>query len=158
LRVSDTVRSYLGSTHFQNQYKVAYQKWAQAEAALWGEDSASSLTTIGHLCREVLQEFCTALIEEHQSPQPNVDKTKTVDRLRSVFKHYQPTLGQRVTEFLDALLAYWGTLSDLVQRQEHGAAKEGEQLILEDAQRVVFHTAVVMWEIDRSLARIRNPR
>ncbi len=158
LRVSDTVRSYLGSAHFKNQYKVAYQKWAQAETALWGEDSASSLTTIGHLCREVLQDFCTALIEENQPPQPNMGKAKTVDRLKSVFKLHQPTLGQGVTEFLDALVAYWGTLSDLVQRQEHGAAKEGEQLTWEDAQRVVFHTAVVMWEIDRSLVRIRSPR
>jgi hypothetical protein len=158
LRVSDTVRSYLGSAHFQGQYKVAYQKWTQAEAALWGEDSANQLTTIGHLCREVLQDFCTVLIEQHQPPQPNVDKTKIIDRLRSVFKHCQPTFGEGVTKFLDALLDYWGTLSDLVQRQEHGAAKEGEHLTWEDAQRVVFHTAVLMWEIDRSLGRIRSPR
>jgi hypothetical protein len=65
LRVSDTVRSYLGSAQFQDQYKVAYQKWTQAEAALWGENSADSLTTIGHLCREVLQAFCTVLVEKH---------------------------------------------------------------------------------------------
>ena len=55
-------------------------------------------------------------------------------------------------------MAYWGTLSDLVQRQEHGAAKEGEPLTWEDGQRVVFHTAIVMWEIDRSLLRIPSPR
>jgi hypothetical protein len=157
LRVSDNVRSYLASARFQDQYKVAYQKWTQAEAALWAEDSAKQLTTIGHLCREVLQEFCTVLVEQHQIPAPNPDKTKTADRLRSVFKQYQPTLGQGVTEFLDALLAYWGTLSDLVQRQEHGAAKEGEQLTWEDGQRVVFHTAIIMWEMDRSLVRIRSP-
>ncbi|MBX9722583.1 MAG: hypothetical protein K2X81_14385 [Candidatus Obscuribacterales bacterium] len=158
LRVSDTVRAYLGAAQFQNQHKVAYQKWTQAEAALWGEDSANQLTTIGHLCREVLQDFCTELIAKHQPPQHNADKAKTVDRLRSVFKHHQSTLGQGVTEFLGALVGYWGALSDLVQRQEHGAAKEGEPLTWEDAQRVVFHTAVVMWEIDRSLVRIQSPR
>jgi hypothetical protein len=57
-----------------------------------------------------------------------------------------------VGKFIDALVVYWGTMNDLVQRQEHGATREGEPLTWEDAQRVIFHTAVVMWEIDRSLA------
>ena len=30
--------------------------------------------------------------------------------------------------FLDALLAYWGTVNDLVQPQEHGGQREGEAL------------------------------
>lgn len=48
---------------------------------------------------------------------------------------------------LDALVVYWGTVSDLIQRQEHGAQKEGEALRWEDGRRVVFQTAVVMFEI-----------
>jgi hypothetical protein len=56
---------------------------------------------------------------------------------------------------LDALLAYWGTTSDLAQRQEHGAQKEGEVLTWEDSRRLVFHTAIVMVEIDRTLKDIR---
>ena len=48
-------------------------------------------------------------------------------------------------------MTYWGTVSDLVQRQEHGAQREGKQLVWEDARRVVFQTANVMFEIDRSL-------
>lgn len=155
LRVSEDVRSYLGSSNFKSQYKAAYQKWAQAEAALWGEDSANQLTTIGHLCREVLQDFCTELVERHPPTNVNTDKTKTVDRLRSVLNQYRSAFGKRAGSFLDALVVYWGTLSDLVQRQEHGATKEGEPLTWEDAQRVVFHTAVVMWEIDRSLSQLR---
>lgn len=154
-RVSDNIRSYLGSATFQAQYKVAYQKWTQAEDALWREDSANHLTTIGHLCREVLQEFCTVLVEKYQPANVTMIKTHIVDRLRSVLKQHQTMLGDTVEEFLQSLLAYWGTLIDLVQRQEHGATKEGEPLTWEDAQRVVFHTAVVMWEIDRSLNRMR---
>jgi hypothetical protein len=49
------------------------------------------------------------------------------------------------------LLAYFGTVSDLIQRQEHGAQKEGEGLMWEDARRVVFQTALVMFELDRVL-------
>jgi hypothetical protein len=155
LRISEQVRSYLGSSNFKSQYKDAFQKWTQAEAALWGEDSANQLTTIGHLCREVAQDFCTALVEKHPSADLDRDKTKTVHRLRTILNQHRSAFGQSGGAFLDALLAYWGTLIDLVQRQEHGGTKEGEALTWEDAQRVVFHTAVVMWEIDRSLNRLR---
>lgn len=54
--------------------------------------------------------------------------------------------------FLDALLAYWGTASDLVQRQEHGNQKVGAALLWEDGRRVVFQTAMVMYEIERALS------
>ncbi len=43
-------------------------------------------------------------------------------------------------------------MSGLVQRQEHGGQKEGAALRWEDARRVACQTAVVMFEIDRSLA------
>jgi hypothetical protein len=62
-------------------------------------------------------------------------------------------LGTTEKPFLDALLGYWGTVSDLIQRQEHGGQKEGQSLVWEDGRRVVFQTAVVMFEIDRSLSR-----
>jgi hypothetical protein len=54
---------------------------------------------------------------------------------------------------LDALVTYWGTVSDLVQRQEHGAAKEGEPIGREDARVTVFQTAMVMFECSRALDR-----
>jgi hypothetical protein len=47
---------------------------------------------------------------------------------------------------------YWGTVNDLIQRQEHGAQREGGALAWEDGRRVVFQTAIVMFEIDRSLS------
>jgi hypothetical protein len=47
------------------------------------------------------------------------------------------------------MLAFWGAVSDLAQRQEHGAQREAEPLGWEDARRLVFLSAVVMYEIDR---------
>jgi hypothetical protein len=38
-------------------------------------------------------------------------------------------------------------------RQEHAGTREGEPLIWEDGRRVVLQTAVVMFEIDKSLSR-----
>jgi hypothetical protein len=46
-----------------------------------------------------------------------------------------------------------GTLSDLAQRQEHGGQREAEPLVHEDARRLVFQAAMVMFEVIRSLTR-----
>lgn len=154
-RVTKEIRTYMDSDTFQKEYPLAYQRWAQAEAALWGEDSANQFTTIGHLCREAIQEFAEVLVNKYKPQSINPDKTKTIDRIRAVLKYHENKLSGTVKLFLGALLAYWGTLSDLIQRQEHGASKEGEPIIREDAKRVVLHTAVVMWEFDRSLSKTK---
>src|SRR5439155_2241153 len=57
------------------------------------------------------------------------------------------------TAFLDALIGYWGAVSDLVQRQEHGGQREGAELTWHDARRVVFQVAMVMFEVDSALGR-----
>lgn len=73
--------------------------------------------------------------------------------MAAVLKLQSQQLGKTEGAFLEALHAYWCTLDDLVQRQEHGAQKEGAPVIWEDGRRVVFQTAVAMFEIDRSLSR-----
>ncbi len=47
-------------------------------------------------------------------------------------------------------MSYWGTVSDLAQRQEHAAEREGEALTADDARRVVWYSALVMYELDRT--------
>jgi hypothetical protein len=153
-RLETTVISYLNATRFRQEYPAAYNKWAQAEGLLWSGDSAQQLTSVGHLCREALQEFAASLAAKFKPSELDPDKAHTVARLRAILDGHKSRLGKTVQPFLDALLAYWGTLSDLVQRQEHGALREGEDLTFEDARRVVFHTAVVMFELDRSLSRL----
>ncbi len=54
-------------------------------------------------------------------------------------------------DFLEALIGYWGTVSDLIQRQVHGAQREVERLGIEDGRRVVYQTLNVMYEVDRAL-------
>ena len=110
------------------------------------------LTTIGHLCREAMQEFATSLCAAHNATPAEPDPAKTVARVRAVLKHEGAPLGEKLAAFFDALLAYWGTVSDLVQRQEHGGQKEGEPLMWEDGRRVVFQTLLVMYEVDGALS------
>jgi len=147
--VETTIREYVNSPEFRARYPEAFAKWSSAEDLLWQTDTQQQLTTIGHLCREALQGFVSALVERHRPPDVNTNKAKTFARLKAVLEAVQ--LGETKKGFLEALLAYWGTLNNLVQRQEHGASKEGEQLVWEDARRVVFQTMITMFEIDRIL-------
>lgn len=151
-QVEEHLMRYLDSDAFQRSYPEAHRKWAEAAERLWASDSQQQLTMIGHLCREAMQEFATSLVDHHQPPGVNTDKAHDVARIRAVLDQQTSKLGTTAAPFLKALLGYWGTVSDLVQRQEHGAQKEGRPLVWEDGRRVVFQTAVVMFEIDRTLS------
>lgn len=67
--VEKEVRGHLSSDAFQNTYPAVFKKWAEAEALLWESDSETQFTTIGHLCREALQEFADVLIRKYSPPQ-----------------------------------------------------------------------------------------
>jgi len=103
-----------------------------------------------------MQEFVASCVERFNPPGIDQDKARTVSRLKAVLNHCTQKLGKTEQSFLDALTAYWGEVNDLIQRQEHGAQKEGQQLIWEDGRRVVFQTAVVMFEVDRALSRTQT--
>jgi hypothetical protein len=62
-RLQAVTRDYIQNPGFQGRYPAAYEKWAKAEALLWSSDSAEAFTTIGHLLREVMQDFVSALVE-----------------------------------------------------------------------------------------------
>lgn len=147
---------YIKSTEFQRKYPIAYAKWSQAEAMLWPSHSEQSLTTIGHLIREAMQEFATALASRVAPSALDPDPARTVTRLRASLTVVASRLGATEKPFLDALLAYWGTVSDLVQRQEHGAQREQGSLRWRDARRIVLQAAIVMFEIDESVSLVGN--
>jgi len=152
-KLEEKVINYLGADHFKKQYARAFEKWASASNKLWSADSEKQLTEIGHLCREAMQEFVTVLVDEFKPPQVDTDKAHTVARLKALTKLKTKQLGTTLTPFLEALIAYWGTVSDLVQRQEHASMKEGKPLVWEDGRRVIFQTAIVMFEIAEAMLR-----
>jgi hypothetical protein len=152
-QVEEEVRRYFDAHTFQARHPFAYREWCKAADKLWSSDSERNFTSIGHDCREAMKEFAEDLINEFELNDIPVDKQKTVDRIRAVLRQRKRMLDATEQPFLGALLPYWGTVWDLVQRQEHGAQQEGEPLIWEDARRVVFQTLIVMYEIDRALHR-----
>jgi hypothetical protein len=149
--IENTVQRYLDSDRFRARYPEAYARWKDAAVLLWGEDSEQELSTIGHKCREAMQEFATALLELHGVQDANPDKAKTRDRFSAVVNSRRADLGERKSEILDALFAYWRATENLIQRQEHAGQREGESLTPEDGRRAVFQTAVVMFEAERTL-------
>jgi hypothetical protein len=149
--VQSQVREYLSQSELKKTHSEALEKWEQAERLLWAADSAQQHTTVGHLCREALQAFAASIANEHKVDVSSIDAARTVARLRAVISARVGRLGATEAPFLDALLAYWGTLSDLVQRQEHGALRDGTPLEWEDGRRVVFQTCIVMYEVARAL-------
>ena len=154
-RIEKTVRNYLNAFDFQKKYAKAFEKWSSAEELLWKTDTQQQLTTIGHLCRESVQEFVNTFIDKFQPPEVTIDESKTITRLKAVLDFESNELGSTEKDFLKALLKYWNSIINLIQRQEHGAQKEGIKLMWEDARRVVFQTMVVMFEIDKALEKIK---
>lgn len=148
-RVVENARVYVLADEFRRGHPTSTAKWEQTEAALWSTDSGSQLTTIGHLCREAMQAFATESLARISQAAADPDAQRTINRLRAAFnaKVDSPT----VRRLGDALITYWAAVNELVQRQEHGAQKEGDPLLWEDARRVVFQTLFVMYEVDRAL-------
>ena len=148
-KIESSALKYIQNINFEKKYPVAYRKWTEAEKLLWKSESQSQFTLIGHICREAMQEFTQHLVERYELSNSVDDKSKTINRLRTVFNHLSKKTSDTVIEFLKALISYWSTVNDLVQRQEHGGQKEGFALNWDDSRRIVFHTLLVMYEVDR---------
>lgn len=150
-RMEYEVQSFIDSKSFSESYPEAYKKLSKAEELLWGSDEDEQFTTIGHLCREAVQEFADQIYSEHVPDGDITNKKKTINRINEVIEKQKSELGNTLPPFLESLTTYWKNLNDLVQRQEHGAEAEEEILKWIDAKRVVLHTMVLMYEIHQSV-------
>jgi hypothetical protein len=154
-RIEETVRRYITHDTLRSRYPEAHAKLLAAEELLWGLESESSLTTIGHLCREGVQLFASRLVTLHAPPSADSDPAKTLNRIRSVLDLYPERIGTRENEFLASLFGYAQALNGLVQRQEHGSQAAERPLTWDDGRRVVFYTWLLFLELDHTLRRAR---
>ncbi|HEX8102157.1 MAG TPA: hypothetical protein VF533_06085 [Solirubrobacteraceae bacterium] len=150
--VEEAVTGYLRGDQIAARYPRAYKRWLDAEQLLVS-GRREDLTVVGHTAREAMQLFSSELISLHGPSDASPDPSKTVQRVRSVISMHKEQLGETKEAVLTALVAYWGTVSDLAQRLEHAAQKEGQPVSREDARQLVHLTAQVVFEIDRSLPR-----
>jgi Phage integrase family len=139
--------AYLDQPAIQARYPRAYEAWKAAQD-LAARDPKRNATKVGHECREALASFTSELAALQQVKLAS--GKGTVNRLRAIVAEAEIS-SRSVRDFLDSLIPYWGSVSDLAQRQEHGAEREREPLGAEDARRLLFHTMCVMHEVDRSI-------
>ena len=148
-RVEESLLSTLDSDEFRDRHPEAFAAW-QSAARLAATDPIGNATKIGHDCREAMQHFGTSMLAK-VGVESDLPPDKTVARMRAVLEARRATFGDAEAALLEALLAYWGAAIDLHQRQEHGAQKAGARLSAIDSERVVRHTAIVMFEIDSAI-------
>jgi hypothetical protein len=148
-RVEGQIEAYVDDHEFRSRFPSAYEKW-HAAYDLFLLNPQLHASRIGHDCREALIEFASQLARDREV-ETDLPPGNTVDRIRAALDLRRAGISEKVGAFLDALLAYWGTVSDLAQRQEHAAGREKESLGYDDARRIVFQTMLVMYEIDNAL-------
>jgi hypothetical protein len=144
---------YLRSAEFRARFPAALNKWQRANALVQSGEDAESGSQIGLLCREAIQEFADALVQEC-SLTDVPPRTATVVRMRLVLAHHKKRLGETKHGLLEALLPLWEAVIELAQRQTHAGERERETLEWEDGRRAVFQTANVMFEVARTLRSI----
>lgn len=157
-RQESELRQFLDSDTFIAEYAKAYAKWAEADALLWRADSEREFTTVGHKVREALQEFATEAVERYEPAEVEANKALVSKRLGAVIAELVPVVGEKRAVLLRALGDYSEATLGIVQRQEHGAQREGGDLRWHDARRVVFHAASVMYEFAESFREATSQR
>jgi hypothetical protein len=150
-RVEEQPKRYFDSQAFRTAHPRAYALWTEAEALLWSAESDTDFTTIGHKAREAMQAFATELVERYRPPDVDTNPVLVNKRLGAVIAIHESRLGEKRAALLKALGDYSEATIGVIQRQEHGGQKERQPLSWQDARRVVFHVAVVMFEFSLML-------
>lgn len=148
-RIQKEILSFIDIPSFEQKYKKAYLKWKESEKLLWSTNTEINLSTVGHLCREALQEFLEILITRHQLVEECPQKDKTKNRVKALINNRKSTSSDTIVNLLDKFYEFWDMLNELVQRQEHYGLKEREAIVLDDAKRVVIYTVIIMKELDK---------
>lgn len=147
--VQKEISSYLSSDKFAARFPLAWDKWSKAFELQYETEADTSISQIGHLCREAVQEFAEALIAELRNADAPAGKQETVKRMKWLFEQMRGRYPEVRIELLDALIVYWGVIQDMVARQEHSGHKEGKPVTLEESRCLLFQTMNVMYEITR---------
>lgn len=147
-RIEKQTFRYLEFEDFRKTYPEAYRKIKQAEESLWAAEKEEQFTTIGHLCREAIQDFADDIYKQVMGSEYDGPKTHTNNRIDTVITEQCDS--KKVRKYLRALFDYWKAVGGLIQKQEHRAEKEKEQLTWEDTRRVVFQTVNVMAELHKT--------
>jgi len=74
-QIEEPIRHFVDGELFRSRYPTTFAKWSKAESHLWSDDSRDQLSVVGHLCRESMQEFATALVDRYKPLNCDTDKS-----------------------------------------------------------------------------------
>jgi hypothetical protein len=131
----------------ESRYRQAFETW-EAAVGKFGLNPVHEARRIGEDCRAAMDSFANAALRRHGVDVPS--DAGTVTKLRALLDAAGSD-SETVSAHHGALVNYWGTVSDLDQRQAHEAKREKEKLTREDARRAILYTLLVMVEVDRVL-------
>jgi len=133
-------------------YPTAFAHLRKAMKVLCEGTDETDWSTVGHDCRLAMQDFAQAVYERFYpaAKQEPLSLEKSVEKIRRVLAR-QPKTSQTLASMVEALLTYWGTVTDYVQRAEHRSQKEGGQITEEDAKRCILYSYLVLAEITNIL-------
>jgi hypothetical protein len=127
---------------FQNRYLDARAKWESA-VDLQQRNGVDNAARLGTDCRNAMR-FLEGALNLRNVKRPQ--KRGLVNDLRAVLKQFGSG-GDVVAAQHGALVACWGLMSDLANRQDHAVQRNKAVLIARDDERLIFHTLVVTLEI-----------
>ncbi len=154
-RMGISARAHMDGSSFEQNYPIAYDKWAQAEALLPAVDPTPTGLTIYQLCNDALMAFAGYLEVKFDLGDVRRVDSPAHERIGVVLESGDLNLATAELSFLTALLSNWRSLLARVKKRGEKDPSEEGVLHWQDLHLAVFHTAVVMFEIDRSLARSR---
>jgi hypothetical protein len=143
---------YVDEDVIGDRYPLAYESW-QSGMDLAQLDAARYATRIGHDAREALIAFALELCGRTAVSTSGGTRAQ-IRRALASRVGLSPTLAELIdaqAALIDAHLGYWIAVSDLSNRSEHGAKREGERLTAEDGRRLLVHVMLLMHEVDRAL-------
>lgn len=155
--IERSIQKRLGSENFHNRNPIVQSCLERAEKSLWISTTKSEFTSIGHSCRDALQEFANSALTRSKATSYDPDISHFVNRLKTVLDSIDSHIGKTDKVYCNSLLTFLKDgVTPLVQRLEHGVQKKGEEVKFNDARRVVFAVMYLIYELDSmfELARI----
>lgn len=146
-KVHRQIGPYVSTESFQSRYPDCYDRW-EAALDLQRAHPETNSRRIGLDCREAIQLFVDEAAALHGLQLPN--EGDVAADLRALLRAFTQD-SEDLSRHSQALIAYWSAMYRLAHRQVHSDDRGAGELRPVDADRLIFHTLVVMLEIDRTL-------
>ena len=149
--LEDSEFAYTGLTEIGPPYPMHGVRPAphlrKAEDTLSSGTSEADWSTVGHYCRLAMQDFAQEVYIKHypKAAEEPLALEMTKEKIKRVLT--KPNHSESMTNVVNALIAYWDTVTKWVQRAEHRSQKEGGRITEEDARHCLLYTYLAIAEV-----------